>query len=312
MLARLIPPLATPPRGEAMLRRRELYMLPNRHGLVFAIVLLVLLLTSINYENGLAYAFTFLMASVAVISMLYTHRNLFRLRIAAGSCDPVFTGENAQFSLSLTNDSNTPRFGVCLEQDGQVRSRMDIGPGETQRIQLPVLAKTRGYLNIPDVLVSTTYPLCILYSWSRRLLLGQRCLVYPRPASTRPLQPAAADGEFSALRSARTGDDFAGIREYRPGDSPRHIDWRAVARGQPWHVKQFGGSGHHTLMFDWDTLEGDLPETRLSVLCRWILDAERQGAHYGLRLPGNTIETGQGEAHQHRCLAALALFPSST
>ena len=312
MFAHLIPPLATLPRGEAILGRRELYIFPNRYGFVFAILLMVLLLAAINYGNGLAYALTFLLAAVAIVSMLYTHRNLFRLRIAAGSCTPVFAGDNALFPLSLTNDSDAPRFGIFLEQDGKVLARMDIGPAEVHRVQLPVRAISRGYLDMPAILVSTSFPFGILYSWSRRLLLGQRCLVYPRPAPSQPLRPAAANVEYSALGSAREGDDFAGVREYRLGDSPRHIDWRAVARGQTWRVKQFGGSGHHTLIFDWDTLDSDLPETRLNILCRWILDAEHQGAHYGLRLPGKTTAIGQGEAHQHRCLEALALFPSKT
>ena len=35
------------------------------------------------------------------------------------------------------------------------------------------------------------------------------------------------------------GDDFAGVRAYVPGESQRHIDWRAVARGQPLMTKQF-------------------------------------------------------------------------
>ena len=70
---------------DTVLGRRQLYMLPTRHGLLFALVLAVLLLAAINYGNGLAYALTFLLASVAVVSMLHTHRNLHRLRIAAGA-----------------------------------------------------------------------------------------------------------------------------------------------------------------------------------------------------------------------------------
>jgi uncharacterized protein (DUF58 family) len=49
-------------------------------------------------------------------------------------------------------------------------------------------------------------------------------------------------------------------------------------------------------------------ESRLSILCRWALQAEQRGQQYGLRLPGTAIPPGRGEAHRTRCLEALALF----
>ena len=39
-----------------------------------------------------------------------------------------------------------------------------------------------------------------------------------------------------------------------------------------------------------------------------VLDAAGEGLSYGLRLPGSRIEPAAGEAHKHRCLAALARF----
>jgi uncharacterized protein (DUF58 family) len=51
------------------------------------------------------------------------------------------------------------------------------------------------------------------------------------------------------------------------------------------------------------------PEERLSILCRWVLDAHAGGEAFGLRLPGGEILPGLGTAHRHRCLEALALFP---
>ena len=47
--------------------------------------------------------------------------------------------------------------------------------------------------------------------------------------------------------------------------------------------------------------------TRLSRLAAWVLQAEKLGENYGLRLPGQEIPPGTGEAHKRRCLEALAL-----
>ena len=48
-------------------------------------------------------------------------------------------------------------------------------------------------------------------------------------------------------------------------------------------------------------------EHRLSRLCAWVLQADRLGVDYGLRLPGVEIKPACGEAHKRRCLEALAL-----
>ena len=49
-------------------------------------------------------------------------------------------------------------------------------------------------------------------------------------------------------------------------------------------------------------------EARLSMLCHWVLQADRFGQSYGLRLPGTVIPPNRGDAHRARCLEALALF----
>ncbi|BAV35082.1 hypothetical protein SCL_2805 [Sulfuricaulis limicola] len=294
--------------AEVVLGRRQLFMLPTRFGLLFAALLVVQLLAAINYGNGLAYALTFLLGSLAVVSMLYTHRNLFRLRLSAAACAPVFAGETAIFRIHLANDSDTPRFGVVVMHDKKEIARVDIAPRGSADVNLSVPAVKRGPLTMPAVTLITRFPLGLLYSWSRRVLLEQTCLVYPRPALPTPLRTLAEVSLEPVVGIRAGGDDYIGAREFQPGDSPRHVDWKAVARGEPWHVKQFGGGYQATVWFDWDTLEGLDTETRLSILTRWVLDAEHEGTLYGLRLPERSLNPSNGEAHQHECLKRLALF----
>ncbi len=299
---------ATHAPGDVILGRRQLFMLPTRFGLLFALLLVVQLLTAINYGNGLAYALTFLLGALAVVSMLYTHRNLFRLRLAAGICAPVFAGENVMFRIHLTNDSDTPRFGVTVKCEKQEIADVDIPARGSADVELPVPASQRGHLAIPPVTVTTIFPLGLLYSWSRRVELKQTCLVYPRPAEQTPRQSREEETQELNQGIKTGGDDYIGTREFHPGDSPHHVDWKAVARGEGWRIKQFGGGYRPTAWFDWDTLPGLDTETRLSVLTRWVLDAERDGMLYGLRLPEKTLAPADGEHHQHECLRALALF----
>ncbi len=292
-----------------VLGRRELYMLPTRPGLLYSLLLVVLLIAAINYGNGLAYALTFLLAALALVSMLYTHRNLHRLHVAPLAPAAVFAGQTARFPLVLSNAAAFARLGVRIERSRrEVVATVDVPPHSTQAAELAVAGTVRGRLAMPAFRLATQFPFGIFYSWSRGVQLDASCLVYPQPAPPTPLPLAGAALAGGASQARGGGDDFIGQREYLRGDSLRHVNWKALARGQGWYTKQFGGAEPACLWLEWEATAGRDVEARLAILCRWVLDAERQGLVYGLRLPGEQIAPGQGAAHQHNCLAALALF----
>lgn len=292
-----------------VLTRRGLYILPTYHGWLFALLLLVLFVAAVNYGNGLVYGLTFLLAAIAVVSMVHTHANLHGLRVAPGAPAPVFADETVRFPLTLVNDSARARYGLVVTIAGREVARLEELPVHgAASVELALPGARRGYLKLPPVTVTTRYPLGLLYSWSRRLELDARALVYPAPAGEAPL--ASARGGESSDEGGRVGegDDFVGQREYRRGDSLRHVNWKALAREGVWLTKEFGGAAGSVLWLDWDDLPGLDTEARLSALCRGVLEAERAGGAYGLRLPGTAFAPASGEAHQERCLEALALW----
>ncbi len=291
-----------------VLGRHRLYILPSRHGLAFGLALTVLLLAAVNYHNGLVFLLAFTLAGLGLVSMLYTHRNLARLAVLPGPCAPVFAGEEARFGVCLANDSAFGSEGVWVTTPEGAGVRVTVPAHSQVCVEIPLPAKRRGLLAGPPLVVSSDYPLGLLRSWSRAIRLGQQCLVYPRPA---PAQPGSARArEPGGWRTGSGGgDDFVGLAPFRPGDSPHHISWKAVARGQGMLVKRFGGGGRETVWLDWEELAAPDPETRLSLLTRMLLDAEAAGDRYGLKLPHRRIAPDRGEAHRHACLQALALFP---
>jgi uncharacterized protein (DUF58 family) len=107
------------------------------------------------------------------------------------------------------------------------------------------------------------------------------------------------------------GDDFAGVRPYILGESQRHIDWKAVARGQGLMTKQFSPEASGSLYLDLASAALAGLEDRLSQLALWVLEAERARRPYGLRLPSVEIAPSLGDLHFHRCLRTLALFSES-
>ena len=297
------------PRGGEGVRldRRHVYILPTKQGMGFALVLLLMLIGAINYSNSLGYMLTFLLASMALVTMLHAYRNLLGLHLAAGRSPAVFAGERARFALRLEGEDGSPRFGLAVRFKEGEPVPVEVAAGRAGSAELSRLAERRGRLPLGRFRVESDYPLGLFQAWSW-LDLERSCLVYPRPEPPGTPLPAASEGE-GAGRSAGAGEeDFAGLRAYRPGDPLRHVAWKAVAKGQPLLTKQFDGAEASRLWLDWADTHGMNTEARLSRLCRWVLDAEAQGAEYGLRLPGTLLDPNRGEGHRRACLEALALY----
>lgn len=295
-----------PERGVIFLSQRRVYILPTSHGLTFALALLLMLVGSINYGLSLGYVLTFLLGGMAMVSILHTFRNLAHLRVSAGRVDAVFAGERALFGLQLENRRDLPRHSINLACGG-LSVTCSVPARQIATPAVPVLAERRGWLQLPRVTIDTRYPLGLFRAWSY-VQPEMRAVVYPKPDdSLLPLPQAVLDSGDAMMAGTGT-DDFAGIRQYQPGDSTRQIAWKAVARGQAMLTKVFTGRASSELWFDWGDLPGELDtEARLSRLTRWVLLAHENGLRYGLKLPGIEIPLGEGDAQRERCLMQLAL-----
>lgn len=299
----------TPPeRGAVVLVHRRVYIVPTQLGWLFALTLTILLLGSINYALSLGFALTFLLAGMGLAGMVHTARNLARMAVSVGRAEPVFAGEAAQFRIYLDARGAFDRPAI-LARHVQSRSQMvvDVPAGGLAEVVLAVPAARRGWLPLGRVMLETRFPLGIFRSWSY-VEPDARCLVYPRPERSALPSPSAESAQ-GALRSPTPGnDDYSGMRAYQLSDSPRHVAWKAVARTDHMLTKQFTGEAAAELWLDWAWLAHLDVEQRLSRLAGWVLEAERSGVQYGLRLPGVEIGPGRGEAHRAACLQALALF----
>lgn len=301
-----------PERGTVMLSHRRVYILPARLGWLFGATLSILLIGSINYALGLGFALTFLLAGLGLAGMVHTARNLGRIGVTAGRAEPVFAGEPAQFRLHLDNRAGFDRPAILARHIGSGSQLVfDIPAHGIAEFVLEVPATRRGWLPIGRLLLETRFPLGLFRAWSY-VEPEARCLVYPKPERS-PLPAARTQAAAGAQRSQAVGnDDFSGLRTYQLSDSPRQVAWKAVARTGDMLTKQFTGEAAAELWLDARLLPAGMPlEQRLSRLAGWVLVAERDGVHYGLRLPGVEIAPSRGEPHAASCLQTLALYSPS-
>jgi uncharacterized protein (DUF58 family) len=278
---------------------------PTRSAAVFALLLLVLLLGSVNYALPLGYAFTFLIASIGVVSTLHALRNLWGLRLRAAEPRPVFAGEPIRITVHLDNDSPLARRAVSIALHPSAEVLTDVAAGARTTVTVSLPTERRGRWPIPPLYITSRFPLGLVVASSCRST-GLAGTVYPRPAAS-ARRKAITDGRVGGA-SGGGSEDFAGLREYVAGDALHHLAWKSSARlGAPL-TKRFSSPASEALWLRWDDLPGISPEERLARLCRQVLDAEDGGRNYGLALPDRTIAPGSGAGHRHSCLEALASF----
>lgn len=290
------------------LDRRRIYVLPTRFGLLLGLMLCVMLLGALNYNNNPALLLTCLLGGASFLSMFQGFRNLNGISLLAVHADPCFAGETLQmkwqFSASLR-----ARFALCLDSSS-LSHTIDL-PADNDKftITINIPALHRGWQGVGRWRLWTDYPLGLFWAWSY-LHPTQRMLVYPRLESAgAPLPQHDSQAEQHLIR--QSGDEYSNLRNYQPTDSVRLIAWKASARHDDLYVKELERHQGRELILDWNQLTGLESEQRISRLARWVCDAEATQLRYELRLPDNRLGPAHGPTHRHACLQALALLPGN-
>jgi uncharacterized protein (DUF58 family) len=292
-----------------ILTQRRVYVLPTRAGLAYAAALGVILLGAMNYNLSLGHALVFLLAGLGIVAILHTFRNLVLIALRPGRCEPVFAGSPAQFALVLENRRSDARTSLRLFIGDQDPVEVDIDARASLVATLAFPTSRRGWLPMPRVTIETTWPLGLVRAWSYAVP-ELDCLVYPAPAVKAPPLPWSGDSARGTTRDGRGTDDFSGLRKHQVADAPRHVAWKAVARQQdgPLLTKLFAGASAQQIWLDWNALSTTTDgEQRLSILARWMLDADAAGLAWGLRLPALQLAPDNGQAQLAAGLRALAL-----
>ncbi len=323
---------------QAGYRPNRLYILPTRYGFMFFLTLFFILLGAVNYNSSMGYMLCFLLSSVVLNCMFHSYLNLFCTQLQVGIPAPVYAGETPfipvcifrlpsvrqrgaySVVLKLRQRGEEPstgkwnRFWRTAPVEGEIMA--SFAPGAEVSVLLPCTPRQRGCYPLQrfSIRVESSFPLGLFYCWwncSAQQIQGdvQTMVIYPRPAGNPELLWQTVSGVGDAKGASDGIEDFVGLRKYRAGDSIASIVWRTVAQEQELMIRDFVGRGARQWIFSWEqTAHLSDVETRLSQLCLWLLEADREGVPFGLSLPGSDIAPDYGKLHLQQCLRALALF----
>jgi uncharacterized protein (DUF58 family) len=286
--------------------RNRIYILPTGFGLFLAAMLTAMLVGGLNYNNNPALLMVFLLAGVAHNSLVHAHLILSGISLKAVHAEPVFAGQVLRLKLRFDASGARQRPGLQLLM-GEARCQFDLDADTEVEVALDLITHRRGWLEMGRLRLSTLRPLGLARAWSW-LRPDTRVLVYPTPEPTAPPLPEAL-GDGDSPRTRAQGEQPHHLREYRPGDMPRQIAWKASARADRLLVREYESAVARDIALDWQSIPELDHEARIRRLARWVIDAERSGSRYAMLLPWQSIPAGRGAEHRHICLRALALAP---
>lgn len=300
----------TPLAEDIRLTHRNIYIVPTREGGLFVGLLIVMLLTAINYQNSLIYLLVFLLGTLFVASIMMTFRNLEGVQIAVAQTDEAPLGKPLRFQFRLVAQDERPRASLQLTAlSGTTASADWLAPqAETS---LLVKGDRRGPLRVGWVCIETRYPFGLMRAWSW-FRPQQSGVVWPRPLVGPEAMGGAAEesGSGADQQRAKGQDDLDDVRVYRTGDPMSRVLWKRQAEGRDWLVRTLDAPSVDP---DWLDLEqmpnGDL-ELRLSWLAHAVTLRHRSGRPWGLRLGGEALGPDMGEAFYRRCQRALGMYGS--
>lgn len=293
--------------------RRHLYILPTPAGWFLAAILVVLLLGATHYSNSLAFALTFWLAAIALVSMHRAHANVLNLVLTSVRAEPVFADQPLRWVLLFKNRSRRARHALWIGWSHyETQDVMHQIPGRTagggsHTVSLDQTQVRRGRMKCPAVRIESRWPMGLFRVWTELHPISE-VLVYPARRGDANLITAGVSDQNGERHARRGSGYFIGHRSYVPGDSLRQIDWKVSARRDELLVRELAEYHSPSLVFSFDAVNTANTEARLSQLALWVDTAASAGLEYLLRLPNTEFGPASDAAHRRACLKALALF----
>jgi len=211
-----------------------------RGGWVLLILGLLITLGAFNAALNLTYLLASLLIAIFLIALVTPFANLRGIVCRRALGDPPHAGEPFKTGVWLYNKRRTAARVISVEEPlaesrGGVQRKlaMIIPPGGRVCMECRLPAMPRGVYAVPALRWSTRFPFGIAEVVCRAKTNGE-LVVYPARGklsarATGAIRPRGARTSVPA-RYGLTSNEFRSIRDFHPGDNPRHIHWRISAR----------------------------------------------------------------------------------
>lgn len=305
--------------------------LEGHEGLLWLTAAAVLLFIGILKGINLVIVLGYVLIGLWAINLVLARRAVTGLAARRPPRPPATAGVPTEWRLDVTDAGPAGGNWVLEERPADQRASwlaLRSGPGAFQvrgRFTFP----TRGKHTLAPLAARSTFPFGL---WARTvwLLPAEDFIVLPRPARVDGerlrgwlfRRRAGHDAETRTVRRVVEREaEIHGLRDYRAGDAPRRIHWKATARRNRLTVREYEDAAPPRLLLviepylpdsptedDRRTLEATI-SLAAGVVREWRRDA---GARLTLLIAGPTpivVDGPAGPGPTERMLEALAVEP---
>jgi len=212
-------------------------------ALIIGAALLFTVGTSV--QAGWLLVLSSVLLGAALAGLLLPLRMVRGVRVERRAPEEAFQGEVVAIELTVTNRGRGMKLGLEVEDPHVARTRMmvpPLGAGDRTVIGTTRRAARRGVQESTAVSVRSAAPFGVAQA-RRAVDAPGRTVVYPAVVSLGrvPLIDLAPTRDVAMHTAPRrgSGPEYLGIREYRVGDSMRHVHWPSTARHGQVMVREF-------------------------------------------------------------------------
>jgi uncharacterized protein (DUF58 family) len=220
----------------------------------------ILFLIGTNVQAGWLFVFCALMLGTLVSGVILPGRMLRGVEVERRAPGEVVQGEDAFVDLIVTNRARGARLGLTLDDPHVAPTSLyitKVSPGERVELVTVRPARKRGVQEASVVTLRSAAPFGVAER-RRTILVAGSTTVLPAvvPLGPLPFLATASDPSRStrSIPHRGAGPEYLGIREYRPGDSPRHVHWPSTARTGAVMVRELEEERSRRLAIVVDTL----------------------------------------------------------
>ena len=294
----------------------------------------VFFLIAWNRGVSLIYGLVALLLGVMLVSYLTPYWSLRGVQVKRKKYLTAAVGESLSVELQVSRKHRG--WGRMLEVVDAIPCALD--DQQSPSVYLPKLTGTetvryavelnwRGLHRLGSLRVRSAYPLGVHQVSYELPDSCAEVMVYPspQPIATLPLQRSACQamrGDF--LTATRGGcDQFVGLREYRFGDSMRHVHWGTSGYTGELRIKEYESYHSPLLKIVLDThRQHNVGEDRYATfeyqvqiatnVARYCVDHDIDVALYASGKPDVALEAQCGELHYTNILETLAVIQADT
>jgi len=296
-----------PPAQTIQLSHRNIFIVPTLHGFGFVLILLLVLIAGINYQNALAHALAFLMLGLFLVAMLQTHRNLVGLVLSQTRPIQGFVGQKVSVTFQVQSDAGRVHDGLSFFWPNRPIGQGFAVDRNGTTIFRQAIPDHRGWYEPGRLRLETVYPFGLFRAWSW-LDFDCRILSYPKPVPCDRWVSQDASTPQAGRRSSLGADEVKALKDFQDGDDQRHIHWRASAKLDRLMVKSYESEQSTSPWLRLAGLEMLPMADRLGGLAYLIEAASKRGDAFGLDLYGQQLPVASGPGQERKALKRLALF----